>query len=130
MLGLASRITAALVVVALLGTAVLAVRGAMQDRRTRVEQAFRDARQCALAYTANPRQPSKLRECSGAARNAAELSSEMPEHGGQELELQAALAELAHAMDSGDTHRLPSAIDRLSRAGRALGWDAVHSRLQ
>lgn len=131
MLGLVSRIGATIVVLALLSTAVLAVRGAMQDRRARAEQAWHDARQCARAYAENPNASgtNDLRVCIGAARDAAELSLEMPEHGGPQLELQAALDELVRAIDSRDVRRLTSAIDRSSRAGSALGWGAVHPRL-
>jgi hypothetical protein len=112
----------------------------MRDRREHVEQAWRDARKCALLY-AQARTPSgitkrvdsantnELRECSGTARNAAELTWEMPEHDGQQLELQASLDELVRALESGDEHRLSSAIERSARAGSALGWQTVHTRL-
>lgn len=131
MLGIASRIAAGIVVLALLSTAVLAVRSAMQDRRERAERAWHAARKCALACaaSANPERARELRACLGTARDAAELSLEMPEHNGQQLELQAALDELGDAIDSGDTHRLSSALDRSSRAGNALGWGARHTRL-
>jgi len=120
-----------MVVVALLSTALLAVRGAMADRRARAEQAFREARRCAIAYARSPHsaQPTELRACRGAVANAAELSLEMPEHNQTQLELGAALDELAQAIDSGDAQKLSSAIDRSSRAGSALGWGAVQTRL-
>lgn len=108
----------------------MAVRGAMQDRQARAEQAWRAARQCALARfeSSNSGQATELRECRGTARNAAELSSEMPEHGRPQLELRAALDELVRAIDNGDPLRLSNAIDRASRAGSALGWDPVYTR--
>lgn len=128
---MASRITAAVVVVALLSTAVLAVRGAMRERREHAEQAWRDARRCALVFAqaTDSISANELHECAGTARNAAELTWEMPEHNRQQLELQAALDELVRALDSGDEHRLSSAIERSSRAGNAFGWQAVHTRL-
>jgi hypothetical protein len=124
-------VTAAIVVLALLSTAILAVRGAMNDRRDLVEQAWREARKCALVHARAPNSAdsNELRQCSGTARNAAELTWELPEHDGQQLELQASLDELVRALDSGDEHRLTSAIERSSRAGSALGWQAVHTRL-
>jgi len=127
-----SRISAAMVVVALLSTAILAVRSAMRDRREHAEQAWRDARKCALSYAQarTATNPNDLQACTGAARNAAALTLEMPEHDGQQLELQAALDELVSALDSGDQHRLSSAIERSSRAGSALGWQTVRSHLR
>src|SRR5438045_1729213 len=99
---IASRIAAAVVVLALLSTAVLAVRSAVRDRREHAERAWREARQCALscAQGANSASLNEFRECSGTVRNAAELSLELPEHNGQQLELQAALDELVRALDS------------------------------
>jgi len=129
--GILSRITAAVVVLALLSTAILAVRTAMRDRREHVEQAWRDARKCALSYAqaAHFSNTNEQRACSGTARNAAELTWEMPEHDVQQLELQASLDELVRALDSGKEHRLWSAIERSARAGSALGWQTVHTRL-
>jgi len=103
----------------------------MRDRREYAEQAWRDAAKCALTCAEAPSaaNTNKLRECSGTARNAAELTLEMPEHGGKQLELQAALDELVRALDSGDGHRLSSAIERSSRAGSALGWETARPRL-
>jgi len=126
-----SRIAAGLVVLALLSTATLAVRGAMQERRGRAEQAFRLARQCALTCAASPSstRASEQAKCRETASNAAELSLEMPEHDGLQLELQAALDELAHALESGDGQRLTMAIDRCTRAGSALGWAVGNTRL-
>ena len=131
MLGVRSRITAAFVVLVLLSTAILAVRGKMRDRRDYVEKAWRDASKCALVHAQAPNsaQRKELRECAGTARNAAELTWEMPEHNERQLELQASLDELVHALDSGDEHRLSSAIERSSLAGSAFGWRTVHTRL-
>jgi len=118
-------------VLALLSTAILAVRVAVHDRREHVEQAWREARKCALTYAqpAHFANSDEQRECSGTARTAAELSWEMPEHNGQQLELQASLDELVHALDSRDERRLWSAIERSARAGSAFGWQTVHTRL-
>jgi hypothetical protein len=115
----------------LLSTAILAVRTAMHDRREHAEQAWRDARTCALSYAqaAHFSSPDEQRACSGTARNAAELTWEMPEHDGQQLELQASLDELVHALDSGDQRRVWTAIERSARAGSAFGWQTVHTRL-
>jgi len=103
----------------------------MQARQVRAERAWRDAQQCALAYSENPNfaRAAELRECRATASNAAERSTEMPEHGKPQLELQAALDELVLAIESGNARRLTSAIDRSSRAGSAFGWRAVHTRL-
>lgn len=102
----------------------------MRDRREHAEQAFRAARKCALdCAQANAASARELQQCSGTARNAAELTWEMPEHNGQQLELQAALDELVHALDSGDERRLSSAIERSARAGSAFGWQTVHPRI-
>jgi len=110
---------------------VLAVRSSMQERRQRAEQAWRDAGQCALECAAEPSatRAEAFHRCSGTARAAAELSLELPEHGRQQLELQAALGELVSALDSGNEQRLASAIDRSSHAGSALGWRVVHTGL-
>lgn len=131
MLSIAGRIAAGIVVLALLSTATLAVRGAMQERRERAEQAWRDARECALACAEPPRSTrnEELRQCARIARHAAELSLELPEHSGQQLELQAALDELVNALDGGNEQHLSSAIERASRAGSALGWRLVHTGL-
>jgi hypothetical protein len=103
----------------------------MHDRREHVEQAWREARKCALIYAqaAHFANADEQRECSGTARNAAELTWEMPEHDGPQLELQASLDELVRALDSGDERRLWSAIERSARAGGAFGWQTVHTRL-
>jgi hypothetical protein len=124
-------VAAAVVVLALLSTAILAVRGAMHDRRELVEQAWRAARRCALVHARAPNSANsnELRQCSGTARTAAELTWELPERDGQQLELRASLDELVRALDSGDEHQLTSAIERSSRAGSAFGWLAVHTRL-
>lgn len=110
---------------------MLAVRGSMQGRRQRAEQAWRDAGQCALACAAEPSaaHAEALRRCSGTVRMAAELALELPEHGRQQLELAAALGELLSALESGNEQRLSSAIERSSRAGSALGWPVVHTGL-
>jgi hypothetical protein len=130
LLGIAGRIAAGIVVLALLSTAVLAVRGAMQERRERAEQAWREARQCVLACAERPSlgRSVALRQCRERAQRAAELSLELPEHSGQQLELRAALDELVSAIDGGNDQRLASAIERSSRAGDALGWRMVHTR--
>ncbi|HEY3255513.1 MAG TPA: hypothetical protein VGJ91_16255 [Polyangiaceae bacterium] len=114
-----------------MSSAVLAVRGAMQHRRQRAEQAWRDAEQCALAGSVGPSatRAEGLAHCRETARLAAELCLELPEHGRQQLELQAALAELVSALESADEQRLASAIDRSSRAGSALGWRVGHTGL-
>jgi len=62
------RILAGVVVLTLLSTAVLAVRGAMQERRERAEQAFRAALACALRPSLG--RTEELRQCSQAARVA------------------------------------------------------------
>lgn len=121
------RIVAGVVVLTLLSTAVLAVRGAMQERRERAEQAFRAALACAARPSLG--RTEELRQCSKAARVAAESSLELPEHNSRQLEIRAALDELVGALESGNGHRLASAIERSSRAGSALGWQAVHTRL-
>lgn len=130
--GITSRIAAGVVVLGLLSTAIFAVRGAMQTRQARAERAWRAARQCALECSQSPNttHTTALRECRATASNAAELSTEMPEHGRPQLELQAALAELVRAIDSGDAPRLTSAIDRASRAGSSLGWAAPRTPVQ
>ena len=112
----------------------------MQERRERAEQAFRAARECvtriaipdgglACAEQSSCARTEELRRCSKTARAAAELSLELPEHNSRQLELQAALDELVNALESGNGHRLSSAIERASRAGSALGWQVVHTRL-
>ncbi len=125
------RIAAGIVVLALLSSGVLAVRGAMQERRARAEQAWRDARECLLAGTDGPSslRVAALRQCTGRARNASELSLELPEHGSRQLELRAALDELVGAIENGNEQRLASARERSLRAGGALGWRMVHTRL-
>jgi hypothetical protein len=115
------------VVLALLSVAILAERSAMGERRARAEHAFRKARQCALECLESSLPPgtSQRRQCSDAARSAAESALELPEHRGPELELEAALTELALALEAEDAHsgpRLSSALARTSRAGSALGW--------
>jgi len=130
-LGIAGRIAAGIVVLALLCTAVLAVRGAMQERRERAEQAWRDTRECMLACAEGPNSLARtaaLRQCSGTARSAAELLLELPEHSSRQMELRAALDELVSAIESGNERRLASAIERSSSAGSALGWRMVHTR--
>jgi len=116
---------------ALLSTATLAVRGAMEERRGRAEQAWREASLCVLTAMAqaNSARPNELRLCARTARDAAELALEMPEHGEKQWALRAALEELAHALESDDEHRLSSALDRSSSAGNALGWRAASPRL-
>ncbi|HET7538865.1 MAG TPA: hypothetical protein VFK05_03310 [Polyangiaceae bacterium] len=111
-------------VLALLSTAILAERSAMGERRTRAEQAFRRARKCALACLErhSPSPVESRRQCSEAAHSAAEASWELPERNAQQLELQAALDELARALEGEDEQRLSSALARSSRAGNALGW--------
>ena len=96
----------------------------MQERRILAEQAWRNARKCALACAegAGTARSEARQQCSRTARNAAELSLELPEHSGQQLEFQAALDELANAIEGGDEQRLSNAIERSSRAGRVLGW--------
>ena len=121
-----SRIVAGVVVLSLLSTAVSAVRGAMQERRERAEQSWNAARACVTAgIGASVPRHAELRQCSAAAHNAAELSQELPEHNGPQLEARAALDELAHALESGNEQQLPSLLDRATRAGRALGWHVV-----
>jgi len=71
----------------------------------------------------------QLRQCSRAARDAAELALELPEHGGTQLELQAALGELASALESGKEARCSIALDRISHASGALGWRPAFPRL-
>jgi hypothetical protein len=108
----------------LLSTAILAVRNAMQERRARAERAWRDALECLLAPPSVPssaRTP-ELRQCRATIRRAAELSVELPEHGGTQLELRAALDELVSAIESSNERQLASARDRSARAGGALGW--------
>lgn len=124
MRAVAGRIAAGVVVLALLSTATLAVRGAMQERRELAEQAWLSARKCALACTggASAARSEERRQCGRTARTAAELSLELPEHSGQQLEFQAALDQLANAIEGDDERRLSNAIERSSRAGRALGW--------
>jgi hypothetical protein len=114
-------------VLTLLSTAVLAVRGAMQERRERAEQAFHAALACAVRPGLG--RTEELRQCSNAARAAAESSLELPEHSSRQLEMRAALDELVSALESGNGHRLARAIERASRAGSALGWQVVHTRL-
>jgi hypothetical protein len=116
---------------ALLSTAVLAVRGAMGERRERAELAWQKARECALAGAARPTpaRTEQLRRCSETARTAAELSLELPEHSREQLELRTALDELVVALESGDETRVAHAIDRSARAGSALGWRMVQARL-
>jgi len=125
------RIAAGIVVLTLLSSAVLAVRGAMQERRASAEQAFRDAHECLLACApgTSSMRAEELRQCRGTIRRAAELSLELPEHSSTQMELQAALDELISAIESGNEQRLSSALDRASQAGGALGWRAVHTRL-
>ncbi|HEY0462980.1 MAG TPA: hypothetical protein VGC79_02175 [Polyangiaceae bacterium] len=103
----------------------------MQQRRARAQSAFREAQGCALACLQSPSavRAQQLRRCSGTARSAAESALELPEHNGQQLELQAALEELVSALESGDEQRLASAIERSARAGSALGWRVGHTRL-
>ena len=114
-------------VLTLLGTAVQAVREAMQERRERAEQAWRAARECALGCV-SAASSAQLRQCSGTAHDAAELSQEVPEHGVLQLEARAALDELGAALESGNRQRVSSAIDRASSAGRALGWRMAQTR--
>lgn len=129
-MGIVTRIAAGIVALALLSTAVSAVRSAMQERREHAEHAFRDAWACVLAGMDGPSaaRTAALRQCGGTARSAAEFALEMPEHGSQQLELRAALGELAGALDSGDEQQLSSAVERSSRAGSALGWRMVQAR--
>src|SRR4051794_38822410 len=96
LLNIAGRIAAGVVVLALLSTATLAVRGAMEERRGRAEQAWREASRCALtamarANSAHSAQANELRLCARTARDAADLALEMPEHGEKQWALQAAL---------------------------------------
>jgi hypothetical protein len=121
-----------MVVVTLMSTAVLSVRGAMQDRRARAERAFQDARECVLAGADGPTaaREGERRQCRERARRAAELSLELPEQDPEKWELQAAFDELGSAIDSGNEQRLSSALDRASRAGRALGWPVLPARGQ
>jgi len=121
-----------MVVLALLSTAVLSVRNAVQERRARAEHAFLDARECALACATRPSElrAEERRRCGEAAQRAADLCLELPEHSGQQWELRAALNELVSALESGNQQRLADAIDRSSHASRALGWQAVQTRLR
>jgi len=129
-LGITSRIAAGILVLSLLSTAVSAVRSAMQERRERAEHAWHDAQACVLANTESPSsaRPAALRQCSGTARGAAELSLELPAHGSRQLELQAALDGLARAIENGNQQQLSSAVDRSARAASALGWRMVPTR--
>lgn len=117
---------------ALLSAAILAERAALHDRRTRARHAFDRARQCALECLGNARSPhaSLRRQCSETARSAAEWSWELPEHNGQQLELHAALDELARALEGQDEQRLASAVARSARAGNALGWRTTGTSLR
>jgi hypothetical protein len=117
---------------ALLSTATLAVRGAMEQRRGRAEQAWREASVCVLVAleSAPSARTNELRLCSRSAADAAQFALEMPEHGERQWELQAALDELVRALESGDEHRLSDAIARSSRAGSALGWHVRDPRLR
>ncbi|MEI9936087.1 MAG: hypothetical protein WDO69_02565 [Pseudomonadota bacterium] len=103
----------------------------MQERRARAEQAWRDARECVLACEQGPSsaREGELGHCRGAARDAAELSLELPEHGPRQLELRAALDQLVSALESGNEQQLSSAIERAARAGSALGWRVGHTGL-
>ena len=103
----------------------------MQERRERAERAFSDAHACVLASREGPSSARKaaLRLCRETARSAAEFSLELPENGGQQLELRTALDELARALESDDEQQLSSAVERSMRAGSALGWRVVHARL-
>jgi len=131
LIGIISRIAGIVVVFVLLSTAVLAVRGAMRERRERAEGAWREARMCALscASKSSDARAKDLQQCRETARSAAEFSMEMPELDGHQLELRAALDELVQAIEAGDQHRLSSAIERSTRAGSALGWSALQPSL-
>ncbi|HYQ26014.1 MAG TPA: hypothetical protein VER04_02310 [Polyangiaceae bacterium] len=126
-----SRIAAGILVLVLLSTAVSAVRGAMQQRRERAERAFLEASTCVLAGLDGPSsaRPAALLQCGEMARAAADLSLELPDRGSRQLELRAALDELVHALEGNDGRQLSSAVERATRAGGALGWRVVPSRL-
>ena len=103
----------------------------MQERREHAETAWREARECVLASSSAPAssRAEVLRQCSGTARSAAELTLELPEHNSEQLEVRAALDELVGAIESGNEHQLSSAVERSARAGSALGWRVVHTGL-
>ncbi|HKO47258.1 MAG TPA: hypothetical protein VJV79_06020 [Polyangiaceae bacterium] len=128
-LGSAGRIAAGLVVLALLSSAILAVRGAIEQRRAHAQQAWSEARECARACAEGlcAADADARGRCSQTARRAAELCLELPEHSGPQLELRAALDELVSAIESGHAQQLASAIARTSHAGSALGWRTGHT---
>ena len=103
----------------------------MRERRSRAERAWDDTRECLALHAgaAGSARIGQLRQCSGAARDAAELALELPEHGSTQLEVQAALAELANALENGNEARSTVALDRISRAGGALRWRPAFPRL-
>lgn len=116
---MAGRIAAFAVVFGLVAGAVYGVRHAMHERRVHAEQAFRDTLACLHTARARPR------GCLATARNAAQTVLDLPEHGRRELELSAALSELATALEAGDEARLSSAVARATSQGVALNWRAT-----
>ena len=120
------RLAAGIVVLVLLSAAVLAVRGAMQQRRARAERAWHDALSCVERSDASAART----RCTGMVQGAVASSFELPEHGARELELQAALGELASALGNASPEPLAFALARTARAGRALGWRAGPTELR
>ena len=116
---------AALVVVAgLFALALFGVRHSMQQRRVRAERAFREATQCVLGSPLAATETGP-RGCAEPARAAQRAVLELPEHARRQLELAAALGELAEVLQAGNDTRLAGTLNRVLAGGSALGWHSA-----
>jgi hypothetical protein len=129
------------VVAGLFALASFGVRRAMQQRRARAERAWSNVAQCVLGapLAATEASATRLlqvrrampdthgvgdwpRACAGPARAAQRAVLELPEHARRELELAAALGEVAEASEGASDARLASALARVLDGGSTLGW--------
>ena len=142
----ACRVGALLVVALSFALAIFGVRRAMQARRVRAERAWSDVAQCVLGHPLGSNESSASRlahvrqalfnargasswpaACVGTAHAAQRAVLELPEHARRELELAAALGEVADALETANDTRLARALDRALSEGSMFGWHAgVH----